>query len=179
MVLFNLFVCLSILHAGVFSLYWGFAGRPELGGDLAARWTYLQETFNSNRVCAISAGNAAARQTGLSPLGLVILTCQRHSLDVLLSFSACRPIVGSTSQHLSSLTWCLLIVCLSSVLLLLLLQVFWAFWFDMVLFYTFQLTFLQAAPAQYKYVPFFGLAGWLMAGGTRPEEVDNGDAGSV
>jgi hypothetical protein len=39
--------------AGVFSLYWAVAGRPELGGDLAARWTYLQDTFNSNRVSLI------------------------------------------------------------------------------------------------------------------------------
>jgi hypothetical protein len=36
--------------AGVFSIYWAVAGRPELAGDLATRWTYLQDTFNSNRV---------------------------------------------------------------------------------------------------------------------------------
>ena len=41
---------LPLCPAGVFSLYWAVAGRPELGGDLAARWTYLQDTFNSNRV---------------------------------------------------------------------------------------------------------------------------------
>jgi hypothetical protein len=34
---------------GVFALYWGLAGRPEFG-DLAARATYLEATFNSNRV---------------------------------------------------------------------------------------------------------------------------------
>jgi hypothetical protein len=49
-------------------------------------------------------------------------------------------------------------------------QVFWAFWFDMVLFYVFQLTLMQAAPAQYKYVPFFGMTGWLLAGGTKSEQ---------
>ncbi len=45
---------------------------------------------------------------------------------------------------------------------------FWAFWLDMVLFYAFQLTLLQAAPAAFRFVPFFGLAGWLLAGGTQP-----------
>ncbi|WIA22631.1 hypothetical protein OEZ86_009610 [Tetradesmus obliquus] len=45
-------------------------------------------------------------------------------------------------------------------------RVFWAFMLDMGLFYIWQLSFLQAAPAQYKYVPYFGLAGWLIAGGT-------------
>jgi hypothetical protein len=36
--------------AGAFSIYWAVAGRPELAGDLATRWAYLQDTFNSNRV---------------------------------------------------------------------------------------------------------------------------------
>jgi hypothetical protein len=52
------------------------------------------------------------------------------------------------------------------------LQVFWAFMLDMGLFYIWQLSFLQAAPAQYKYLPYFGLAGWLIAGGTSPEAED-------
>lgn len=48
-------LCYVVWHqilsfAGVFSIYWALAGRPELGGDLAARWAYLQDTFNSNRV---------------------------------------------------------------------------------------------------------------------------------
>jgi len=42
--------CVWWLCAGAFSIYWALAGRPELGGDLAARWSYLQDTFNSNRV---------------------------------------------------------------------------------------------------------------------------------
>jgi hypothetical protein len=48
--------------------------------------------------------------------------------------------------------------------------VFWAFWLDMVFFYTFQLTLLQAAPAVNRFVPYFGLAGWLMAGGTKSQQ---------
>jgi hypothetical protein len=48
-------------------------------------------------------------------------------------------------------------------------QVFWAFWFDMVLFYIFQLTLMQSAPAQYRLVPYFGMVGWLLAGGTKEE----------
>jgi hypothetical protein len=52
------------------------------------------------------------------------------------------------------------------------LQVFWAFMLDMVLFYIWQLSFLQAAPAQYKYLPYFGLAGWLIAGGTAADAED-------
>jgi len=58
------------------------------------------------------------------------------------------------------------------------LQVFWAFWFDMVLFYIFQLTLMQAAPAQFKFVPFFGLAGWLMAGGTEQDSSSSSGSSS-
>lgn len=50
------------------------------------------------------------------------------------------------------------------------LQVFWAFLVDMALFYTWQLAFLEAAPARFRLVPFFGLAGWLLNGGTQPEQ---------
>jgi len=46
-------------------------------------------------------------------------------------------------------------------------QVFWAFWLDMVFFYTFQVTFLQAAPAANRLCPDFGLAAWLIAGGAK------------
>jgi len=49
-------------------------------------------------------------------------------------------------------------------------QVFWAFWLDMVFFYTFQLAFLQAAPPVYRFLPFYGLAGWLIAGGTKNQQ---------
>jgi hypothetical protein len=31
-------------------------------------------------------------------------------------------------------------------------------------------TLLQAAPAQYKYTPFFGMVGWLLAGGTKQSD---------
>lgn len=31
-------------------------------------------------------------------------------------------------------------------------------------------TLLQAAPAQYKYVPYFGMVGWLLAGGTKQSD---------
>lgn len=78
---------------GGLCIYWALAGRPELGGDLAARWGYLQATLSTNRV-------------------------------------------------------------------------FWAFFLDMGLFYVWQLSFMRAAPA-YKWVPYFGLAAWLLAGGTR------------
>jgi hypothetical protein len=48
-------------------------------------------------------------------------------------------------------------------------QVFWAFWFDMVLFTMFQASMLQVAPAVFRLTPFFGLAGWLLAGGTKQD----------
>eukprot|EP00775_Hariotina_reticulata_P009058 gene9058-9229_t len=51
-------------------------------------------------------------------------------------------------------------------------RVFWAFWLDMVFFYTFQLTLLQAAAPVYRFVPYFGLAGWLMAGGTKTQQAN-------
>lgn len=47
----------------------------------------------------------------------------------------------------------------------------------MVLFYHFQLTLLQAAPAKFKYLPFFGMVGWLLVGGTKSQE-GNGSATS-
>ncbi|KAF5827487.1 hypothetical protein DUNSADRAFT_561 [Dunaliella salina] len=38
------------LSMGLFSVGWAFLGRPELGGDLAARWAFFQQEFSSNRV---------------------------------------------------------------------------------------------------------------------------------
>jgi hypothetical protein len=38
------------LTMGLFSMWWAVGGRPEDGGDLAARWAYLTETVSSNRV---------------------------------------------------------------------------------------------------------------------------------
>lgn len=37
---------------GVLCIAWAFAGRPELGGDLAARSAFFAETAGSNRVRA-------------------------------------------------------------------------------------------------------------------------------
>jgi hypothetical protein len=41
--------------------------------------------------------------------------------------------------------------------------VFYAFVVDSCLYYFWQITLMSDAPAKYKYVPFFGLAAWLMA----------------
>lgn len=49
-------------------------------------------------------------------------------------------------------------------------QVFWAFMLDLVMFYIWQLSFMQAAPAKFRYVPYFGLAGWLISGGTKQDK---------
>jgi hypothetical protein len=43
------------------------------------------------------------------------------------------------------------------------LQVFYAFIVDSCLYYVWQIVMMGNAPAKYKYVPFLGLAAWLVA----------------
>lgn len=40
---------------------------------------------------------------------------------------------------------------------------FYAFIIDSGLYYVWQMVMMGNAPAKYKYVPFFGLAAWLLA----------------
>jgi hypothetical protein len=43
--------------------------------------------------------------------------------------------------------------------------VFFAFLVDMALYQEWQVILMRDAPLQYRYVPFFGLAAWLLRGG--------------
>jgi hypothetical protein len=56
-------------------------------------------------------------------------------------------------------------------------QVFWAFLLDMVLFYAWQLSYMEKAPAGFKYTPYFGLVGWLLTGGTKADGRKPNEAG--